>query len=126
MTTSWREHSLAELAERYDDCAAIEAACKADKGGLPLHRRRKQRLAAQEALVWLTDVAHTLLAWTRGWRFRHSPVAEAGIYRMVKELWPIPGKGRVEEGQIVKLRLKASHPFVKPMLACLKRVLNLF
>jgi Transposase DDE domain group 1 len=126
LTTSLREHSLRELAERYDDRAAIEAEFKADKGGLQLHRRRKQRLAAQEALVLLTDLAHNLLAWTRGWLFRNSPFAEAGIYRIVKELFPIPGKVRVEEGQIVKLRLKASHPVAIPMLACLKRVLDLF
>ncbi|HSE84621.1 MAG TPA: hypothetical protein VLJ79_00205, partial [Candidatus Binatia bacterium] len=126
LTPSWREYSLGELAERDDDRAAIEAECKADKGGLQLHRRRKQRLAAQEALALLTDVAHHLLAWTRGWLFRNSPFAEAGIYRMVKELFPSPGKVRVEEGQIVTLRLKASHPLANPMLACLKRVFDPF
>lgn len=63
---------------------------------------------------------------SRGWLFCNSPFAEAGISRIVKELFPIPGKVRVEEGQIVKLRLKVSHPFAKPMLACLKRVFDLF
>jgi hypothetical protein len=126
LTTSLREYSLAELAERYAARAASEAECKADQGGLQLHRRRKQRVAAQEALVLLTDLAHNLLAWRRAWLFRTSPFAEAGIYRIVKELFAIPGKVRVEEGQIVKLRLKASHPFAKPMLACLKRVFALF
>jgi hypothetical protein len=58
--------------------------------------------------------------------FRDSPFAEAGIYRIVKELLPIPGKVTVEEGQIVKLRLKASHPFTKPMLACLTRLFDRF
>jgi hypothetical protein len=126
LTTSWREYSLGELAERDDDRAAIEAECKADKGGLQLHRRRKQRLAAQEALVLLTDLAHNLLAWTRGWLFRTSPCAEAGIDRMVKEFLPIPGNVRVEEGQIVRRRLKASHPCATPMLACLTRVFDRF
>jgi hypothetical protein len=60
--------------------------------GLQLHRRRKQRPAAQEALVLRPDLAHNLLAWTRGWLFRPSPFAEAGIYRMVKVLFPIPGE----------------------------------
>ncbi|RPJ23883.1 MAG: hypothetical protein EHM35_16840 [Planctomycetaceae bacterium] len=77
-------------------------------------------------MVLLTDLAHNLLAWTRGWLFRSSPFAEAGIDRIVKEFFPIPGKVRVEEGQIVKLRLKASHPFANPMLACLKRVFDRF
>jgi hypothetical protein len=55
LITSLMEHSLAALAEVYDDRAAIEAALKADQGGLPLHRRRTQRLAAQDAVVLLTD-----------------------------------------------------------------------
>ena len=48
MTTSLLDYSLAALAEAYDDRAAIEAELKADKGGLQLHRRRKQRLAAED------------------------------------------------------------------------------
>jgi hypothetical protein len=124
--TSWREDSLGELAERDDDRAAMDAEFKAEQGGLPLHRRRKQRLAAQAARVLRTDVAPNLLAWTRGWRCRHSPVAEAGIDRMVQERFPIPGNVRGEEGQIVKLRLQASHPFATPRLACLKGGFDLF
>ncbi len=126
LTTSLLDYSLAALAEAYDDRAAIEAELKADKGGLQLHRRRKQRLAAQEALILLTDLAHNLLAWSRGWMFQDSPFAHAGIYRIVKELFPIPGKVMIEEGQLVKLRLKASHPLAKPMLACLTRLFDAF
>jgi hypothetical protein len=102
LTTSLLESSLGELAEASDDRAAIEAEIKADKGGRQVHRRRKQRLTAQKALVLLTDLAHNLLAWTCDWRFHGSPSADAGIYRMVKDLFPIPGKVMVEEGQIVK------------------------
>ena len=86
MTTSLLESSLAALAEAYADRAAIEAELKAEKGGLQLHRRRKQRLAAQEALVLLTDLAHHLLAWSRGWMFQDAPCAPAGIDRIVNEL----------------------------------------
>jgi hypothetical protein len=126
LTTSLREYPLGALAAVYDDRAAIEAEIKADKGGLHLHRRRKRRLAAQEALVLLTDLAHNLLAWTQSWMLRDSLFADAGIYRIIKELLPIPGKVTVKEGQIVKLRLKASHPLAKPMLACLTRSLEQF
>jgi Transposase DDE domain group 1 len=126
LISSLMEPSLAALAEAYDDRAAIAAELKADKGGLQLHRRRKQRLAAREALVLLTDLAHNLLAWTREWILRDSPFADAGLYRMVKELLPIPGKVVVAEGQSMKLRLKASHPLAKPMLACLTRLFDRF
>jgi hypothetical protein len=69
---------------------------------------------------------YRLLAWTREWIFRDSPLADAGIYRMVKELLPIPGKVVIDEGHIVKLRLKPSHPLAKPMLVCLARLFDRF
>jgi hypothetical protein len=72
------------------------------------------------------DLAHNLLVWTRGWLFGNSPIANAGIYRMVKELFPMPGKILVHEGQIMKLRLTASHPRAKSMLACLTRSFDQF
>lgn len=126
LTSSLMEHALDALAETSDDRAAIEAELNADQGGLPLHRRRQQRLAAQEALVLLTDLAHNLLAWTREWIFRDSPFVDAGIYRMVNELLPIPGKVVVEEGHIVKRRLQTSHPLAKPMLVCFARLFDRF
>jgi hypothetical protein len=126
LITSLLEHSLAALAEVYDERAAIAAELKADTGGLQLHRRRQQRLAAQEALVLRTALAHNLLAWTREWIFRDSPFADAGIHRMVKDLLPIPGKVVIEEGRLVKLRLKTSHPLAKPMLVCLARLFERF
>jgi hypothetical protein len=126
LTTSLLDDSRAALAEAGDDRVAVEAELKADNGGLPLHRRRKKRLAAQEALVLLTDLAHHLLAWTREWIFRASPFADAGLYRRVKELFPIPGTVMVEAGQIVEVRLKTSHPLAKPMLACLTRLFDRF
>ena len=126
LSTALLEHALAALAEVSDDRAAIEAELQAEKGGLQLHRRRKQRLAAQEALGLLTDLAHNLLAWAREWIFRDSPCADAGLYRMVKERLPIPGKVVIEEGHIVKLRLKTSHPLAKPMLVCLARLFERF
>ena len=48
------------------------------------------------------DVAHNLLAWTRGWLFGNSPFADAGLYRIIKKLFPIPGKILVQEGRLVK------------------------
>ncbi len=126
LITSLMEHSWAARAEVYDDRAAIEAELQADTAGLQLPRRRKQRLAAQEALVLLTDLAHNLLAWTREWIFRDSPLAEAGIYRMGQELLPIPGKVVIDEGHIVKLRLKTSPPRAEPMLVCLARLFDRF
>jgi hypothetical protein len=55
--------TLAEVIAHYDDRGACETEIQADKGGLKLERRRKKQLAAQEALILLTDVTHNLLAW---------------------------------------------------------------
>jgi hypothetical protein len=125
-TPSLREHARAARAETEDARAAIEAELQADQGGRPRHRRRQQRLAAQEARVFRTDLAPNLLAWTRGWMFRAAPFAEAGIYRRVKERWPIPGTVVVEEGHRVKRRLQTSHPLATPRLVCLARLLERF
>ena len=126
LSTAWLEHSLAALAEAYEDRAAIEAELKADQGGRQRHRRRQQRLAAQAALVLLTDLAHHLLAWSRAWIFPDSPFADAGIHRMVKERLPIPGQVVIEAGHIVKRRLKTSHPLAKPMVVGLARLVERF
>src|SRR5512132_1818867 len=122
LSTALREHSLAALAEGDEDRAALEAELQADQGGLQRHRRRQPRLAAQEAVVWRTDLAHHLLAWTRAWICRDSPWAEAGIDRRVNDLWPIPGKGVIDAGHSVTLRLKTAHPLAKPLLVCLARL----
>lgn len=126
LISSLLDHSLVTIAHLYDERAAIEAESKADKGGLQSHHRRKKQLAAQEALVLLTDLAHNLLAWTPQWMFQDSPFAEGGIYRIIKERLPIPGKVMMKEGESVTLRLKESHPLAKPMLACLTRLFDSF
>jgi hypothetical protein len=39
---------------------------------------------------------------------------------------PIPGKVMFEDDQLVKVRLQATHPLAKPVLACLSRILAEF
>jgi hypothetical protein len=126
LTPALWAHTWAALAAADDDRAASEAEMKAEKGGLQRHRRRKRRLAAPEALVVRTDVAHNLRAGSRSWMFRDSPCADAGLSRSVKALWPIPGQVTGKGGQLVTWRLKASHPRARPMLACLTRGFDRF
>ena len=123
LTTSGMAPPLAALAASEDHRAALEAERNAEPGGLPRHRRRQQRLAAQDARVLLTDGAPHLLAWTRSGMFRDAPVVEAGLDRRRTALWPIPGTVVGEEGPLVKRRLQTAHPLAKPLLACLARVL---
>lgn len=64
LVCSIMDWSMTEVLAHYDDRGACETEIQADKHGLQLERRRKKHLAAQEALILLTDVAHNLLAWT--------------------------------------------------------------
>lgn len=114
------------LRDLYDARARIENEIKADKGGLLLPRRRKKHWNAQEALVLLTDLAHNILAWTRRFWAAEPALGDAGLYCIINEILTIPGKLLFTDRQLVKLRLKATHPRAKPVLACLSRILNEF
>jgi hypothetical protein len=66
----------AEVIANYDARGACETEIQADKGGLQLGRRRKKHLAAQEALILLTDLAHNLLAWVKAWMATSGSLAQ--------------------------------------------------
>src|SRR2546430_13884157 len=42
------------------------------------------------------------------------------------KIMPIPGKVMFKDDQLVKVRLQATHPLAKPVLACLSRILAEF
>jgi Transposase DDE domain group 1 len=126
LITSLCDYDLRQLSELYDDRARIENEIKADKGGLLLPRRRKKHLHAQEALVLLTDLAHNILAWTRRFWSAQPALGDVGLYCIINEILTIPGKLLLQDRQLVKLRLKATHPLAKPVLACLARIFGEF
>ena len=126
LITSLCEYDLRQLSDLYDDRARIENEIKADKGGLLLPRRRKKHLHAQEALVLLIDLAHNILAWTRRFWSAQPALGNVGLYYIINEILAIPGKLQFQDRQLVKLRLKATHPLAKPVLACLARILSEF
>jgi hypothetical protein len=126
LITSLCDYDLVHLSGLYDDRARIENEIKADKGGLLLPRRRKKHLHAQEALVLLTDLAHNILAWTRRFWAAEPDIGDVGLYCIINEILTIPGRLLFQDRQLVKLRLKATHPLAKPALACLARILREF
>jgi Transposase DDE domain group 1 len=123
---SLMDRTLSQVSHLYDERAAIENEITADKSGLLLPRRRKKPLQAQEALVLLTDLAHNILAWTRRFWAAEPEIGNVGIYLIVNEILPIPGKLTFTDDQLVKARLLASHPLAKPVLAGLSRILDEF
>jgi hypothetical protein len=100
----------AEVIAHYDDRGACETEIQADKGGLRLERRRKKRLAAQEALILLTDVAHNLLAWTPQWMFAGEALAEFGPTRFTQDVLSVPGRLFFEHERLIEVQLNELHP----------------
>lgn len=117
------DHDLIQVSRLYDARASIENEIKADKAGLLLPRRRKKHWHAQEALVLLTDLAHNILAWTRRFWAPEPELGDVGIYFIVNEILPLPGKLSFADGRLVKVRLQSTHPLAKPVLSGLARML---
>jgi hypothetical protein len=84
---------------------------KGDKGGLGLAGIRKRRLAAQQMVVLLMQLAHNLLIWSRQWLAGRAPrVRECGIVRLVQEVWAIPGRIKLSAQVVQRVRLCPEHP----------------
>lgn len=110
----------------YDGRGADEGEISSDKTGLLLPKRRKQSLAAQEALVLLTDVAHNLLAWLHPWALHNTPFAGFGPQRLVSDLLSVPGHLEFENGRLVKVSLWQAHPYAEPLQIALITLLRYF
>lgn len=116
--------SKARLMRYYQDRGAAEVEqFRNDKGGLFLEARRKQRFAAQKALILLTDLAHNLLADFHRQALADSPFASFGLKRIVRDLLEMPGTLVFDGSQLKRIDLLASHPHAKSLLICLKRYL---
>ena len=108
--------------DKYNQRGAAEIEqFRTDKNGLHLSARRKQRLQAQKALVLLTDLSHNLLADLRHRGFVDSPFAIWGLKRIVRDLLAIPGRLYFEDGQLKRIELLSSHPYVDDLIICLER-----
>jgi len=118
--------SLAEVMAHYDDRGACETEIQADKRGLQLERRRKKQLAAQEALILMTDVAHNLLAWTTQWMFPTGPLAHFGPLRLTQDVLALPGRLVFEKKRLTEIHLNKRHPHAPDVAEGLQRLLDHF
>jgi type IV secretory pathway protease TraF len=109
--TSRTDLTMTGVVEDYDKRAGIEAALKGDKQGLALGVIRKRRLPAQTMVVLLTDLAHNVLIWARGWLAPAAPhLAECGIVRLIQQVCAVPGRVKVTGSHVQRIRLRAQHP----------------
>jgi hypothetical protein len=104
---------LLELCHLYDLRAGAEIDIRDDKQGLLLTHRRKRVWYAQEVLVLLNDLAHNLLSMFRNTLLQHTPLARFGPYRLIQNVFNIPGQAVVVEDSLVELRLLAAHPYAQ-------------
>lgn len=110
------------LMARYNQRSGAEVEqFRADKSGLHLSARRKQRFAAQKALILLTDLAHNLLA-----DFHHHALADSrfagwGLKRIVRDLLAVPGRIYSPAGELKRIELLATHPYADELSICLER-----
>lgn len=118
--------SLLEVIEHYDDRGACETEIQADKGGLKLTKRRKKQLAAQEALVLLTDLAHNLLAWSSPWMFVEAPLTQFGTTRLIEDVLAIPGHLIFQDEHLIEVQLNELHPHALQVAQGLERLLAYF
>ena len=81
----------------------VETALKSDKQGLGLTKRNKKRLAAQEMVMLLGQLAHNVLLWCRHWLASEPKLASLGVQRLVRDLFHIAGFLALSElgGQVV-------------------------
>lgn len=118
--------SLSQVVAHYDDRGACEAEIQADKGGLKLCQRRKKRLAAQETLVLLTDVAHNTLAWLSSGMFPDAPLSAFGTTRLIEDVLTIPGHLVFHGERLVEAQLNELHPYAAQTAVGLEWLLDHF
>ncbi len=89
----------------------MEADLKSDKQGLGLAVIRKQRLPAQKIVVLLLQLAHNVLLWAREWLTQNAPrLRHYGIVRLIQQVWAIPGRIKLTDKGLQRVRLRGAHP----------------
>jgi len=109
--TSRTDLSMIGVVEHYDGRAGMEADLKSDKHGLGLAVIRKHLLSAQKMVVLLVELAHNILMWARQWLGESAPrLHQYGIVRLIGQVWAIPGRVKLTDKEIVRVRLRRAHP----------------
>lgn len=113
---------LEVICQKYNLRAAAEIDIRDDKQGLLLTHRRKRAWEAQEILVLLNDLAHNFIATFRTTALANTPLADFGPYRLIQDVFTIPGEAIIRDDRLVELRLLETHPYAQIMAQALPRL----
>ena len=109
--TSRTDLNMVGVVEHYDGRAGMEADLKSDKHGLGLAVIRKHLLPAQKLVVLLVELAHNILLWAGRWLAEPAPrLPQYGIVRLIQQVWAIPGRSKVTDKGMQRVRLRGAHP----------------
>ncbi len=123
--TSRTDLSMTGVIEHYDGRAGMEADLKGDKHGLALAVIRKQRLPAQKLVVLLIQLAHNVLLWARQWLAKNAPrLGHYGIVRLIQEVWAIPGRIKLTDKGVQRVRLRRIHPRARDVCCGFRSLLD--
>ena len=74
-------------------------------------------------VVLLIGLGHNVLVWSRHWLARGAPrLARCGIVRLVQEVWAVPGRVKLADGELRRVRLRPEHPRARDVFRGLRRL----
>jgi hypothetical protein len=100
----------------------VETSFKGDKQGISLGKRSKKRFEAQQMVMLLGTLAHTVLAWAREWlAATTSAVQHYGPLRLVRDVFHISGFLLLDAcGRIRQVGLNQDAPLASVLLSSLQ------
>jgi hypothetical protein len=110
------------VCQKYNLRGGAEVDIRDDKQGLLLTHRRKRDWHAQEILVLWNDWAHNFISAFRRLVLADTPLANFGPYRLIQDVFTIPGEVLIRDEQLVELRLLETHPYAEIMAEVLPRL----
>lgn len=116
------DSALEVVCQKYNLRGEAEIDIRDDKQGLLLTHRRKRAWYAQEILVLLNDLAHNFITAFRRTALVNTPLADFGPYRLIQDVFTIPGEAVIRDDRLVELRLLKTHPYAEIMAQALTRL----
>jgi len=116
------DSSLEVVCKKYNLRGGAEIDIRDDKQGLLLTHRRKRAWSAQEIVVSLNDLAHNFITTFRRTALVNTPLANFGPYRLIQDVFTIPGEVVIRDERLVELRLLKTHPYAEIMAQALPQL----